>query len=278
VLTSVHHLVRYAIFAYHDDDGLEFEAHTAADLRHTRMVQSTLSSHTHAHLAIRNGNTLVLAFRGTDFPMTLQNLQRRSRFSALLYNAVMDISYNLIRLDWPGLPHILVHEGFLSSFNDLIGNLVLNINDILGHTAPTNIEVCGHSLGGALATLCALWCRLQWPTATITCVTLGSPRVGEENFAREFNNRNILCYRLIFSSDPVAKVPNRFVERLPIRYSAASITRVALRQGGYIWKHVGQRIYLTDLPPANLLERSWQAVTFAAHDPMRYLTTVQKTV
>ncbi|EXK81773.1 hypothetical protein FOQG_13845 [Fusarium oxysporum f. sp. raphani 54005] len=52
----------------------------------------------------------------------------------------MDISYNLIRLDWPGLPPMLVHEGFLSGVNDLIGNLVLHINDILGHTAPTNIE------------------------------------------------------------------------------------------------------------------------------------------
>ncbi|MCO5599079.1 hypothetical protein L7F22_053178 [Adiantum nelumboides] len=94
--------------------------------------------------------------------------------------------------------------------------------------------VCvGHSLGGALATLCAMWCReVAFPAATIGCVTTGSPRVGNAPFALEFANRVVdgLSYRVVNKRDLVPGVPNL------LTYPA-----IASR-----YKHVSQPIYLCE--------------------------------
>ncbi|KAG7403099.1 Phospholipase A1-II 3 [Fusarium oxysporum f. sp. raphani] len=178
------HLVRYAEWAYDNNNGTRFRSHLqdneleGAPL-HARMLQSNTSgSHNHVHLGIRNGNTLVMAFRGTDVPTNLENFAQSERWGAFL-------DYGL--------------------FNGRSLN---------------GIEVCGHSLGEALATLCALWCSIRWPMVPITCLTIGSPKVGDAGFAQAFRRRNnITCYRLVIPSDPVPKVPNRTTEKIPFRIS-----------------------------------------------------------
>ncbi|KAF5695048.1 lipase precursor [Fusarium mundagurra] len=285
VLPGTDHLVRYAWFAYADNDGADFR-NLATDLQGTpisaRRVQSTRFTRTHVYLGIRNTNTLVLAFRGTDLPMKLDDAQRIDRFLGLSRNALIDISYSFISLDWPDLSRVLVHEGFLLAFNVLTANMMLKITTLLRGNEPRRIEVCGHSLGGALATLCALWCRLQWAHADITCVTLGSPRVGNQGFANEFNGRNIKCYRLIYGSDPVANLPNKTIEKLPLRYSTTSVFGVTFRGGdaGQTWAHVGQQIDLPGVAPDNWLQWGLRAITFAAadHYPTRYTGAVRRVV
>ncbi|KAJ3454767.1 hypothetical protein MRS44_013367 [Fusarium solani] len=285
VLPSIDHLVRYAWFAYADNDGADFR-NLARDLQGTpisaRQVQSTRFTRTHVYLGIRNTNTLVLAFRGTDLPMNLDDAQRIDRFLGLCRNAFIDISYSFIPLDWLGLPTALVHEGFLLAFNDLAASMMTRITALLSGNEPGRIEVCGHSLGGALATLCALWCRVQWPNADITCVTLGSPRVGNQSFANEFNGRNIECYRLVVGSDPVANLPNKTIQKFPLRYSTTSVFGVAFRGGGadHTWAHVGQQIDLPGITPDSWLQSGLRTITFAAadHYPTRYTGAVQREV
>ncbi len=48
--------------------------------------------------------------------------------------------------------------------------------------APDRIVVIGHSLGGAVAQLAALWATLQFPRADVRAITFGSPRVGNKAF------------------------------------------------------------------------------------------------
>ncbi|KAK4235701.1 hypothetical protein C8A03DRAFT_17590 [Achaetomium macrosporum] len=85
ILKDNQHLVRYAHWAYMNDDGAEFRS-AAWDLkgdvnyRKLKIVTpffkdfKALTPNTHVHLGVRNGDTLVLAFRGTDFPFTIENL------------------------------------------------------------------------------------------------------------------------------------------------------------------------------------------------------------
>lgn len=58
----------------------------------------------------------------------------------------------------------------------------LVLDEISGGATPSRVLCCGHSLGGALATLASAWASYEYPDADVRCVTLGSPRVGNPAF------------------------------------------------------------------------------------------------
>eukprot|EP00960_Hanusia_phi_P053868 762478-Hanusia_phi.AAC.19 len=66
------------------------------------------------------------------------------------------------------------------------------------------INVCGHSLGGALATIAAvdlsLWSASKY---NICCFTIGCPRVGNKAFKRLFNYQVKHVHRLVNQNDPI---------------------------------------------------------------------------
>ncbi|KAL6406394.1 hypothetical protein AUP68_09188 [Ilyonectria robusta] len=253
-LACIKRLVAYAEWAYHNDT--QFRYH-ATELEGSPIVARNIQDtgpifwrvirwNTHVHLGIRDGNILVLAFRGTDFPLTVQNWAKIKRWRGLCGNVLTDLSFGTRRIEWDdaaALQGVLVHEGFLVAFNNLRDELREKINTLTSRQEPGRIEVCGHSLGGALATLCALWCKLRWPNADVTCVTIGSPRVGDRSLDQEFSRRNIHCYRIMADSDPVPTLPNRYTETFPIRISTTSpYFKVCLTTTRY--RHVGRPIWL----------------------------------
>eukprot|EP00884_Botryococcus_braunii_P018733 jgi/Botrbrau1/5543/Bobra.0023s0027.2 len=83
----------------------------------------------------------------------------------------------------------------------------------------TRIVVVGHSLGAAIATIVAVWSRKKLPEyipelegKPVTCINTGSPRVGDKNFAAEFNKlmedkEHFCLYRLMNNCDIVPSVP-----------------------------------------------------------------------
>ncbi len=76
-----------------------------------------------------------------------------------------------------------------------------------------HIVVSGHSLGGALATLAAVQFGREFPEATITCVSFGSPRVGNGKFCEYFDQCVGGSYRFVNEDDPVPMGPT------PIRFT-----------------------------------------------------------
>lgn len=95
---------------------------------------------------------------------------------------------------------IKVHTGFIKTYE-----LVRTFIHTKVGTKP-NIVVTGHSLGGALATLCAL--DLQYCFGkNITCVPVASPRVGNKLFAESFNRRLPGTIRLTHGADLIPMVP-----------------------------------------------------------------------
>lgn len=98
---------------------------------------------------------------------------------------------------------IKVHSGFLNQYLNLrnkIHQVILNNNN------KYPIYITGHSLGGALAQLCALDLKLNF-NINLTVVTVGSPRVGNDKFVKKYNELIKLSYRLKNYGDPITYLP-----------------------------------------------------------------------
>lgn len=98
-----------------------------------------------------------------------------------------------------------VHAGFAAQYADVRNHV--NAIAITEH----NIIVCGHSLGGAIATLCAYDLKMHFPYKSIYCITCGSPRVGNIDFKIRFDEIFAgKSFRVVNGDDIVAKVPFTF--------------------------------------------------------------------
>ncbi|EXA32210.1 hypothetical protein FOVG_16581 [Fusarium oxysporum f. sp. pisi HDV247] len=303
--------VAYAEYHAYELEGGPIEARYFQDKG--SILWNIVRWNTHVHLGIRDGNILVLAFRGTDFPLTVENWAKIKRWRGLCGNVLTDLSFGASSIEWEGaaaLQGVLVHKGFLIAFNNLRDKLALRINTLMEQQRPRHIEVCGHSLGGALATLCALWCKTRWRDANVTCVTIGSPRVGDARFVERFRGLGICSYRVMVDSDPIPTLPNRYTETFPIRisttrpYFRVCCTTTRYRHvGNPIWLHknlggfeirdynlpdIGNEETAADLPLIVTLGLRWGGIILYAcfralwllwniwaHMPTRYPTAVQ---
>ena len=122
--------------------------------------------------------TLWLAFRGTD--------------SSGPWDLITDLL--ALPLRWPRVPG-RVHHGFREGYELLHERIATWLTG----NPHSRMIVTGHSLGGALATLCAALhpdCEL---------VTFGAPAVGDAAFAAGFEGRDVRRYR--DCCDLVPRVP-----------------------------------------------------------------------
>ncbi|MEL6894576.1 MAG: lipase family protein [Planctomycetota bacterium] len=93
-----------------------------------------------------------------------------------------------------------VHSGFKNEVDDLWPMLEEAIGD---NQKP--IWFCGHSLGGAMATICAGRCHLAHiPSVPEQLYTYGSPRVGDDRYV---NFVELEHFRFVNNNDIVATVP-----------------------------------------------------------------------
>ncbi|HXF65831.1 MAG TPA: lipase family protein [Burkholderiales bacterium] len=141
----------------------------------------------------------VLAFRGTENDWA---------------DILADLTFLRTRL--PDEPYS-AHAGFVYAFKEVWGASVegldspefpvrwygaRGVSDALeeyGRGVP--VFFTGHSLGGAIATVAAHY----WPPRAL--YTFGSPRVADRALARRFAARGIAIYRVVNSTDAVARVP-----------------------------------------------------------------------
>ena len=107
-----------------------------------------------------------------------------------------------------------VHRGFSRQFESIREPLDLEIEKYLSNFQSGSnsrdkpkVVFTGHSLGGALATLSALYFQCKYPDVGISCITFGSPRVGDAQFAKLFNEKVRISYRYVNDNDPVPCIP-----------------------------------------------------------------------
>ena len=122
-----------------------------------------------------------------------------------------DLRLALVKADTAGR----VHLGFKQEVDDLWPRLE---QALVNNTRP--VWFTGHSLGGAMATICAGRCKLSTIRSDPRALfTFGSPRVGDRRFVHYVN---IETYRWVNNNDIVTRVPPPWM--------------------GY--RHKGQEIYL----------------------------------
>lgn len=110
--------------------------------------------------------------------------------------------------------------GFAESMEYTLPNVLACLEQIHSYKLkpPVNIYITGHSLGGALAVMCAsaLACGInpntnkplttgllpQWPLDSIQLITYSAPTVGSADFV-SFTNTSVLPIRVHVSGDPI---------------------------------------------------------------------------
>jgi triacylglycerol lipase len=156
-----------------------------------------------------------------------------------------------------------VHSGFHKHVDVLWPKI-----EILLRENQRPVWFAGHSLGGAMAILCALRCRLsQIPSEPQAILTYGSPRVGDRKLV---NFLKIRHYRWVNNNDIVPRVPPRWM--------------------GY--RHMGRELYLnrrgkiSSLPLWLRLQDAWRGFVislsqwkidpFTDHSMVEYIRHIEK--
>ena len=139
-----------------------------------------------------NRDRLVIAFRGTEFTLV---------DGIGIDDIITDLDVKPVRYEYckvEGSQQMLVHRGFQLQYVAIRQQMRDYVTEKCDYHRPKTVLVTGHSLGGALATLCGLDLTLN-PVKyqpKIKIITIGSPRVGNEKFTEFFDLSVADCTRL----------------------------------------------------------------------------------
>lgn len=106
------------------------------------------------------------------------------------------------------LSKIKVHSGFISTYKsrNVRGEIHKFINENI-----KKVCVTGHSYGAALAILCAVDLKYNFPQKDYEVVVFGCPRVGNNAFKKSYNLRLFKTIRVENKRDIVPTVPFAFL-------------------------------------------------------------------
>jgi len=97
-----------------------------------------------------------------------------------------------------------VHVGFAVFYHKVRASIQAALDNI---ALDTRITVLGHSLGGAMAILCAADIKRNMGKGNVDVCTFGSPRTGKIDFRIHFDNEIAKCLRVVNALDIVPHVP-----------------------------------------------------------------------
>jgi pimeloyl-ACP methyl ester carboxylesterase len=169
-------------------------------------LEAKLISVSNTQVYVAQGeNALVVAFRGSQAPTTLDGLK-----DWLLTNAnnYLILPEGQIGTDFAAAGvGARFHRGFLEALNEIWEPLKKAVSELV-EASDRPLWVTGHSLGGALA-LVAAW-RLQRNFIQVhEVVTFGAPMVGNDAAARAFEQEFAgKIFRYVNLEDPVPLLPS----------------------------------------------------------------------
>lgn len=168
--------------AYEDDDELMGFISSGMGFSAVRTFRNANSA---AHVLIGD-RVVVVAFRGTEFT------------SLADWKTDINMAYfNDARLG-------NVHFGFNSAYEDIR----VGIENLLKQHKDKTLWITGHSLGGAMAVICAARCKLDRVHDKARIVTFGQPRIGDEAVAKWIDKNFSNSYqRFVNNQDVVPRLP-----------------------------------------------------------------------
>ena len=146
---------------------------------------------------------------GTQVGITVSHKKQRISVIFRGTNQIKDWLYDLMVCKTRLEGDMYIHSGFykcLLEYN-LFFRILDNIKNLIREFPEYEIIVTGHSLGGALATLCG-YLLTYYLNVNITVISFASPRVGNKKFAEDYNNKkNLRHFRFVNGKDIVTAVP-----------------------------------------------------------------------
>ena len=202
-LKFLKHRVSFARASYCIDGLKDWSCNTCNPYLRTRNItfagefQSTVFGYVGYSPAI---DTISIVFRGTR---TFDGWIRDMRF---------------VKPDcpFPGAPEgAKVHLGFLEAWAFLKPEIMEAFLKLVEAYPQSNLLITGHSLGGAIATLCALDIysskpELQKAFKMSNVFTVGQPRVGNFAFSNWTTTFPFKMHRLVYENDLVPHLPPHF--------------------------------------------------------------------
>lgn len=175
---------------------------------------------------------LVLAFRGTE-PDSLADIKA-------------DAKATIRKCETQGM----IHSGFYFAYMEIRKEIEETLQSKPFTEKP--LYICGHSLGGALATVATKYIHHKGGLAA--CYTFGSPRVGNDDW---INNIKTPIHRLVNAADCVTMLPPgdatvsilTFLAKLIPGPGYQIATWLKTKFGGYI--HAGNMRYLSNCQPGD---------------------------
>jgi len=160
-----------------------------------RQLKNTLTA-THGYVAVNHDiGAVVIAFRGSGdtFAWMQDALVIRRRFDVVGNGAT-------------------VHSGFYNAWKAAKDGVAESVSQLLAQYAGYTINVTGHSLGAAVASMIAVQLARQYPSVTVNLFGISEPRVGNAAYATALEEQtNLNAYRLEQANDFVGNFPKRWL-------------------------------------------------------------------
>ncbi|RLN93590.1 hypothetical protein BBJ28_00016336 [Nothophytophthora sp. Chile5] len=104
-------------------------------------------------------------------------------------------------------PGVMVHEGFYWAYRSVASQVLTLVHKLQKLHPQASLLVSGHSLGGAVAAICAFELEYLEKLPVQALYTFGKPRVGNTNFSARLHNASMEVYRLTHFQDAVPHLP-----------------------------------------------------------------------
>lgn len=110
-------------------------------------------------------------------------------------------------VSYPACSSCKVHQGFWETYKAVRTTVWNNVNSLRSKYNTNKVVITGHSLGGAIASHCAMDFYDYLGIEPYGVYTFGSPRVGNSQFSSYYKSRVKNTYRITHQKDMVLYVP-----------------------------------------------------------------------
>jgi hypothetical protein len=208
-------------------------------------------------VSLRDPNWILVTFRGTT-PNPSSGFFRESK-----------INGRAGQVAWKDCPErdavVKVHAGYANAYGivrdrverDVTERVKRKIEEGGDVNAPPRVVITGHSLGGAMATLCAARLgnseEMKRLGVKTSLITFGQPRVGDGNFKKLFDKKettnNVMdgYLRIVNEQDVFARVPPKSGIWIPDGVLETSLSSsIDASQWTFSYEHAGDCVWYRD--------------------------------
>jgi len=198
---------------------------------------------------LSNSKLIIVAFRGTEGPQAVRDWL--TNVQHLMRKAPDSWGTNLG-----------VHKGFYNALSTVYQSVRNRVRET--RTNNQKVFITGHSLGGALATLCAFRLQKVGDVDVDGVYTFSAPRVGDLNFANEYNDiLRSKTFRWVYKHD--------FGPQLPIRAGVGPLAHQYVHSGVLNFVRPNGSI---EMDHVDNIPAGFDASSVADHDIGRYVVTM----